>query len=243
MNDHRQKIIDNFEQYRIGLEDTFAFKCRNCGKCCKNRDDILLNSRDVFNVAGALNLSNEKTIEKYCETYIGQNSRVPIIRLKPVGNNKVCPLLSGNRCLVHSLKPTVSAAYPIGRVFAFANMDNNESLVALEFRPNEIQYVLNQVSCGSAKRRQTVREWLEMFNIPIDDTFFLEWNKAVQAIGSFVRKFEEKPGASAKILNVLLNAICVDLYLNYDSQKEFQPQFESNVTRMHEAISKFQEML
>lgn len=65
MKNYRQELVENFEQYRIGLDDTFAFKCRECGKCCKEREDILLNSRDVYNIATALNLTHEQVIEKY----------------------------------------------------------------------------------------------------------------------------------------------------------------------------------
>jgi len=35
--DQRNELIENFNKYRIGLDDTFSFKCRSCGRCCKNR--------------------------------------------------------------------------------------------------------------------------------------------------------------------------------------------------------------
>jgi len=111
MSDQRYEIIKNFEKYSIGLDDVFAFKCRSCGKCCRNREDIMLTSRDVYNIATALNLTHEQVIEKYCEVYIGRDSRIPIVRLMPKGVNNVCPLLAGNRCSVHSLKPAVCAIY------------------------------------------------------------------------------------------------------------------------------------
>jgi len=30
--DQRREIIENFDRYHIGIDDTFAFKCRSCGK-------------------------------------------------------------------------------------------------------------------------------------------------------------------------------------------------------------------
>jgi hypothetical protein len=71
LKSYHQELIENLEQHRIGLDDVFAFKCRECGKCCKNREDILLNSRDVYKIATALDLTHEQVIEKYCDTYIG----------------------------------------------------------------------------------------------------------------------------------------------------------------------------
>jgi len=113
--DHRHELIENLDKYRIGIDDVFAFKCRGCGSCCRGRKDILLNSRDLYNIATALEMTNKQVIETYCKVYIGGESRIPITRLKPKGPNRNCPLLKGDRCIVHvinpALKPTVCALY------------------------------------------------------------------------------------------------------------------------------------
>jgi len=123
--DPRYELIENFGKYRIGIDDVFAFKCRACSKCCRQRFDILLNSRDIYNLAVALNLTHQQVIEEYCEVYIGENSRLPVVSLKPKGSNNNCPLLNGSKCLIHAinpaLKPVVCAAYPIGRVVMAEN--------------------------------------------------------------------------------------------------------------------------
>jgi len=115
-NNFRQELVENLDKYLIGLDDTFAFKCRRCGKCCKNREDILLNARDLYNIAVKLNLSIHKIVETYCDVYIGDTSRIPVVRLKPRGANKACPLLNGDHCSVHDSKPSVCALFPLGRV-------------------------------------------------------------------------------------------------------------------------------
>lgn len=51
----------------------------------------------------------------YCEYYIGSNSRMPIVRLKPRGSVQRCPLLKDRKCSVHKAKPVVCAMFPIGR--------------------------------------------------------------------------------------------------------------------------------
>ena len=117
---HRHELIENIDQYCIGIDDVFAFKCRGCGSCCRGREDILLNSRDLYNIATALDMTHKQVIETYCEVYIGGESRIPITRLKPKGPNRNCPLLKGDRCIVHvinpALKPTVCAAYVKPRI-------------------------------------------------------------------------------------------------------------------------------
>ena len=51
MDPRLKSIIDNFDAMKIGLDDTFHFGCRQCGKCCINREDIFLNAKDVYNRA------------------------------------------------------------------------------------------------------------------------------------------------------------------------------------------------
>ena len=230
--DHRHELIENLDQYRIGLDDTFAFKCRSCGKCCKNREDILLNARDIYNIATALGLTPKQVIEKYCETYIGRDSRLPIVRLKPKGANHTCPLLVGDRCSVHAidpaLKPTVCALFPIGRVMASEAAPEDMSLGI----PNEIQYILSPAPCASAKKKQSVRIWLDMFGIPVEDKFFIMWNKTAFELMAALQKFEEKPDVTPKTLDMLWGGIYMALYADYNTKQDFEPQFEANVTKI-----------
>lgn len=41
MND-REELIQELMKNPIGKDETFYFKCRQCGECCKNRVDVLL---------------------------------------------------------------------------------------------------------------------------------------------------------------------------------------------------------
>ena len=42
---------DELEQHLMDLDSTFRFKCRRCGKCCKNQDTIIFTPRDIYNIA------------------------------------------------------------------------------------------------------------------------------------------------------------------------------------------------
>ena len=241
--DYRHELIENLDQYRIGLDDVFTFKCRSCGKCCKNREDILLNARDVYNIATALGLAPKQVIETYCETYIGRDSRLPIVRLKPKGANKACPLLVGDRCSVHAvdpaLKPTVCALFPIGRVVASEAAPEDMGFGT----PNEIQYILTPAPCASAKKKQTVRTWLEMFGIPTEDEFFIKWNQVVFRLAIGIQSVEEKPDVTPRTLDMLWSGIFMALYADYDTQEEFYPQFEANVSKILKVFAGLEPLL
>lgn len=49
-----EEMFQNIESFTVGLDDTFAFHCTQCGKCCIHRTDIILSPRDIFKMAKEL---------------------------------------------------------------------------------------------------------------------------------------------------------------------------------------------
>ena len=47
MDNRLKEIVDNFDSLKIGVDEPFRFHCTMCGKCCINREDILLTPRDM----------------------------------------------------------------------------------------------------------------------------------------------------------------------------------------------------
>ena len=56
---------DELEQHLMDLDSTFRFKCRRCGKCCKNQDTIIFTPRDIYNIAHKFGKSMEQVIALY----------------------------------------------------------------------------------------------------------------------------------------------------------------------------------
>lgn len=208
----------------------FRFHCKQCGKCCINREDILLNPKDLYNISKELGLAPRDTIAQYCEVYLGQNSRIPIVRLKPRGSIKRCPLLRDRKCSVHNAKPTVCALFPLGRSI---------KLDAKETDPNaieraRIQYIINSIECGDRSEEHTVREWVESFGIPIHDNDFIAWQKALFSVRQQIVELEKMlPDKSMeRVWSITYQA----LYLNYDIQEDFREQFQKNSDRLIDAL-------
>ena len=67
MDERLKNIVDNFEAMKIGVDEPFPFHCTMCGKCCINREDILLTPRDVYNMAKELEITTKELFETYCE--------------------------------------------------------------------------------------------------------------------------------------------------------------------------------
>ena len=225
MDKRLQYIAENLDAMTIGVDEPFKFNCDMCGKCCINRDDILLNAKDVYNMAKELQMEPVDMVLKYCETYIGESSRIPILRIKPRGSIRRCPLMKAHKCSVHNAKPTVCAMFPIGRCIQLeANNKNTET------KMSDIRYLFTNPECGDDSETHTVREWLGEFGIPLEDEFFLAWNLLISELGKIFRKGEKI--LSEKGMIAAWNLTFVKIYLDYDIRKEFMAQFTENAAEI-----------
>ena len=88
---------------RLGKDDAFTFGCNRCGKCCREREDILLTPLDLFKMAKYMKISIQEVIRIYCETYEGRDSKIPVVRIKPREYRRTCPFAGKNGCLIHAV--------------------------------------------------------------------------------------------------------------------------------------------
>ena len=234
-NYRKRRIKELKEQLgyeEIGLDDIFVFHCTQCGKCCIHREDILLSPKDLFHIAKKLKITPEVALAQYCETYLGRNSHIPVVRLKPHGSVKRCPLLKNQKCLVHDVKPAVCAMFPIGRYLALPSdgifPENPEEL--------SVGYVFNDPECGDRSETHTVREWFHKFNIPLKDDYFFAWTKTKATLSKHLRFLEGR--LSEKTMVSIWNATLITLYLNYEVTEDFQTQFQKNSDMLLSLIEK-----
>ena len=188
MDETLKNIISSLGGREIGIDGTFKFHCTECGKCCINREDILLNPRDIYSMSKELGMSPGELFLKYCETYIGDGSRIPIVRIKPKDPVKRCPLLKDRKCSVHKSKPSVCALFPIGRILQVGDTEGNIREVSVD----DVQYIFSTPGCGDATEGHTVRGWLGAFGIPLQDEFFIMWQKIIVETSMAYRRLEMK---------------------------------------------------
>lgn len=222
MDARLKEIVDNFEKMKIGVDEPFKFHCTMCGKCCINREDILLTPKDLYNMSKELGTTPKEFVGQYCETYIGGDSRMPIVRLKPRGSIKRCPLLKDRKCSVHKAKPAVCAMFPIGRcLISQAGEPLSEKITA-----DRIQYIFTDPGCGDDAETHTVREWLNAFGLSIEDDYFTKWQQTLLELSNIFRDAEKV--TSKRVMELSWTATYAGLYLNYDMEQDFLPQFEEN---------------
>jgi len=214
-----EKIVDALlELPRLKADDTFHFRCDGCGRCCRNRNDILLNPYDLYRVAKTLGMEAKDVVDQYLTCYVGSDSKIPLIAMRMQGEEKVCPLLKDNRCSVHAGKPSVCALFPLGRMLEM-NTDTQKC--------GDVEYFIQKVNCGYRDEAHTVREWLSEFGLEDSEAWFAAWQNAVIRLSEkLIRLYDDIPKNSMEMVFGSLFGI---LYLHYDDQRTFMEQFEENV--------------
>lgn len=221
--------IDTFrdlESMTIGLDDTFKFHCDQCGKCCTHREDIILSPMDIFKMAKELKMTPVEFYHEYCVFNIGEHTRMPIVRLASEGKDTHCVLLKNHRCSVHKVKPAVCAMFPLGRYMSFEKEDYN----AESIDTSKVKYLLQPPECGDESETHTVREWLSGFDIKLEDEAFVQWQKAISRFSNKFKELEKKQDMLTMM--EIWFVVRVSLYLQYDTSKEFLPQFNYNVENL-----------
>ena len=214
-------LCKELEKSALGPDDTFSFSCDRCGRCCRSRDDILLNPGDLFRIASFFNSTPHQIVEQYCECYIGPDSRLPIIRLKPKTYRSTCPFLGSGGCKVHQAEPTVCALFPLGRAYLTTK--------------GELIYFCQPVTCGSRKETHTVREWLTGFGLSYEDDDALHWMRLTPRLTIWMRQNEFRLSQPERLtVWTHMKNLC---YLQYDIHGPFHGQFLRNTNELLRMLS------
>lgn len=203
--------------------DTFNFRCTCCGACCRNREDILLNAFDITRIQKYLSISFEELLKKYLELYIGSESRLPIIRIRPMGQNRICPFLLKGKCRIHEVKPTVCALFPLGRVSARNDKTGLEETI----------YCLQKITCGASDKSNQVGEWVRNSISEDSISFGRSWAELIGKMAEWLAntKVELRPEIYFYLAQLM--------YFSYDPDRNMEEQ----VTERIKAFVQFAEML
>lgn len=221
-----EMMLHNIQTNTVGLDDTFKFHCDQCGKCCTYRDDIILSPMDIFKMSRELKITPVDFYHEYCMFNIGEHTRMPIVRLGSVGKDYHCVLLKNHKCSVHKVKPAVCGMFPLGRYMSF----EKDAYDQADFATNKVKYLLQPPDCGDDSEEHTVREWLSGFDINLEDEVFVEWQKAISQFGNKIKELEKKQDMLTMM--EIWFVVRVVLYLQYDTSKDFLPQFKNNTEHL-----------
>ena len=124
--------------------------------------------------------------------------------------------------MIHDAKPAVCAMFPLGRAIRIDKEDAEKD----ELPPMKVEYIINPIDCGDFSETHTVKEWLESFGIPLEDEYFLKWQKTISMLSPRIQKLEKK--IDDDLMDKIISVMYIKLYLDYDLGIDFYPQFVKN---------------
>jgi len=206
----------------LGLDDSFSFRCKSCGKCCKQRKDILLTPYDVYRLARYLCRTPEEIIKSYCETYEGHSSHLPIVRIIPQPPENSCPFLRNRKCVVHAAKPVLCRVFPLARI--------NRGKETAEY------YYGDGPSCGHEIGTTTVRDWIADVASDESERAGTVWATTLRRIVPALHDEYEKKKPDD--YTQIINAVFTMMYLPYDTAQDFAVQCQKNTETLCELLLK-----
>lgn len=124
--------------------------------------------------------------------------------------------------MIHDAKPAVCAMFPLGRAIRIDKEDAEKD----ELPPMKVEYIINPIDCGDFSETHTVKDWLESFGIPLEDEYFLKWQKTISMLSPRIQKLEKK--LDDDLMDKIISVMYIKLYLDYDLGLDFYPQFVKN---------------
>ncbi|MEG1723784.1 MAG: YkgJ family cysteine cluster protein [Anaerovoracaceae bacterium] len=206
----------------LGMDDTFEFECKQCGKCCRERSEpIILTGYDIYNASKYLNISTLEFVAKYTRGYTGENSHLPIVVLKERQYDNTCPMLRGGKCTIQAAKPLVCRLYPLGRLY--------------DSRDGEYKYFAQKGSCEGKKVKTTLRGWLETFDIQTLDCASRLWTSFLMSAVNASLSVLDNP----EQLKKFQQSVLFMAYVNFVPESTYEEQMARNIKELEKRFSFF----
>jgi Fe-S-cluster containining protein len=167
---------------RVGLKNRFKFKCHPGVPCftqCCRGINIILTPYDVIRLKNRLGLSSEEFLAVYTEPHMMEKTDLPVVTLKLLDDDqKSCPFVRDDGCLVYQDRPTTCRYYPLG----VASLTHKEGADDEGF-----YFFVDEAHCRGFEEDQTwtVAEWRQDQGVDRHDDINAEWTDLVVRKRSF----------------------------------------------------------
>ena len=106
------------DEDRLKPEDTFHFSCHSeltCfNTCCRNKH-LPLTPYDILRIKGSLDIHSDDFLARHVVYRPDPESGFPILSIKMIHEDAVCPFVTPEGCGVYHDRPTACRLYPLGR--------------------------------------------------------------------------------------------------------------------------------
>lgn len=244
------KRVENGTLEFLEENSEFVVGCDQCGKCCRDREDILLSPHDVFHMVKATGMQVIDMLKKYTEVYLGPTSNLPIVRIvyrKELDGSTTCPFLgkkdNKHYCRIHEYKPYVCRSYPLGRMTSYAA---DGTTATSDAKPRYFKQPMYGLPCSGMARailnnsKHTVCEWVGgKEKKDAADKYWVLFDTFTKKMSETINLEEVYKLENEELKHACFNMMMHLLYIEYDFESDddaFLTQYEKNTNRILEYL-------
>ncbi|MBW2708273.1 MAG: YkgJ family cysteine cluster protein [Deltaproteobacteria bacterium] len=203
---------------RLKAGDTFRFSCHrelSCfNACCRNKH-LPLTPYDILRIKINLGIHSDDFLARYVAYRPDPVSGFPILSIKMLPENAVCPFVTPAGCAIYHDRPTACRLYPLGRS---SGIDPKEST------SKEFYTLLHITHCDGLKedKVRTVAEWVnDQELLP-----YIDMNDKMLDILFHPRRDPSTPIAESQQQKVMVACYNLDMFRKFVFETPFLKQFQ-----------------
>lgn len=245
----------------VDVNDYFEFECQQCGACCMNRTDIILNAFDIYSAAKYLGITTTEFIRNYTIQSLGSQSRIPMITLKCDEKTAMCPFLEFDymgkgsfKCKIHAAKPGSCRSHPLGLV---SQCDMSDIGKTNSIKTNFIK--VEQCPQSKTGKMQRVGDWMQYYidhqedilkahEVTIVTNSIVDWREfylmtGVFGIAATRRGKRMSNDMMTQAFNILASLLIEYGYAHFETDKDFSIQCDENRDFLQEQFTSMHDTL
>jgi Fe-S-cluster containining protein len=168
-----------------------------------------------------LNLSSEQFLAIYTKPEILEKTDLPIVTLKLLDDDqKSCPFVRDDGCLVYTDRPTTCRYYPIG-VASLSHKENSDG--------NEFYFFVHEPHCKGFEEdaQWTVSQWRKDQGVDIHDEINAGWTDLVVRKRSFPKNINLNQKAKEMFFMASYN---IDKFREFVFKSSFLQRYDVDAT-------------
>ncbi len=182
MNFDDQELNARIEPVRLSLESRFTFRCHKDVSCftrCCRGINIILTPYDIILLKKRLDLPSDQFLALYTTPQLLEKTGLPLVLLKLLDDEqKSCPFVREDGCLVYADRPTACRYYPVG----VASLSHKEGADDEGF-----YFMIEEPHCRGFEEDKdwTIKEWRRDQGVDTHDEINASWTDLVVRKRSF----------------------------------------------------------
>jgi len=206
------------EEKRLTGTDTFKFRCHSelsCFNTCCSNKHLPLTPYDILRIKTNLDIHSDDFLARYVVYRPDPASGFPILSIKMLEEDAVCPFVTPEGCAIYHDRPTACRLYPLGRS---SGLDRKEG------KPEAFFSMLPITHCRGLKETKswTIARWVDDQGL----TPYIPMNDRMLEILFHPRRDPSTPLSESQQQKVMVACYNLDTFREFVFETPFLSQFQ-----------------